>query len=49
MLVGASLVFYGWWDVRFVPLLVGLTLANWLVVRAYGRGGATGCWSPAWC
>jgi alginate O-acetyltransferase complex protein AlgI len=37
VLVGASLVFYGWWDVRFVPLLAGLTLANWLVVRAYGR------------
>ena len=37
VLVGASLAFYGWWDVRFVPLLVGLTLANWLVVRAYGR------------
>jgi alginate O-acetyltransferase complex protein AlgI len=36
VLVGASLVFYGWWDIRFVPLLVGLTLANWLVVRAYG-------------
>ena len=36
VLVTASLVFYGWWDIRFVPLLVGLTLANWLVVRAYG-------------
>ena len=37
VLVAASLAFYGGWDVRFVPLLVGLTLANWLVVRAYGR------------
>ncbi len=37
VLVAASLVFYGWWDVRFVPLLVGLTLANWLVVRGFGR------------
>ncbi len=37
VLVAASLVFYGWWDVRFVPLLIGLTLVNWLVVRAYGR------------
>ena len=35
LMVAASLVFYGWWDVRFVPLLVGLTLANWLVVRGY--------------
>ena len=40
-LVGASLVFYGWWDVRYVPLLVGLTLANWGIARAYGasQGG----------
>ncbi len=37
VLVAASLVFYGWWDLRFVPLLAGLTLANWLVVRGYGR------------
>ncbi len=37
----ASLVFYGWWDFRFVPLLVGLTLANWLVVQwfAHYRAG----------
>jgi alginate O-acetyltransferase complex protein AlgI len=33
VLVGASLAFYGCWDVRFVPALAGLTLANWLVVR----------------
>ncbi len=33
----ASLVFYGWWDVRYVPLLAGLTLANWLVAQAFGR------------
>ncbi|MBB5687975.1 MBOAT family protein [Roseomonas alkaliterrae] len=31
--VAASLVFYGFWDVRFVPLLAGLTLANWLFGR----------------
>ena len=37
VLVGASLVFYGYWDIRFVPFLAGLTLANWLVVRAFGR------------
>ncbi|HEY6434707.1 MAG TPA: MBOAT family protein [Acetobacteraceae bacterium] len=36
LIVVASLVFYGWWDVRFVPLLVGLTLANWLIARWYG-------------
>jgi D-alanyl-lipoteichoic acid acyltransferase DltB (MBOAT superfamily) len=33
----ASLAFYGWWDIRFVPLLVGLTLANWLIARWFGR------------
>lgn len=45
VLVGASLAFYGFWDVRFVPALVGLTLANWLVVRwwaAYRRRGILG-------
>ncbi len=34
-LVLASLVFYGWWDWRFVPLLVGLTLANWGIAKAF--------------
>jgi alginate O-acetyltransferase complex protein AlgI len=29
LLVAASLVYYGYWDVRFVPLLVGLALVNW--------------------
>ncbi len=42
VLVAASLAFYGWWDLRFVPLLVGLTLANWLLVRAYAR------WRQGW-
>ncbi|MBV9357424.1 MAG: MBOAT family protein [Chloroflexi bacterium] len=32
----ASIAFYGYWDVRFVPLLVGLTLANWLVAQWFG-------------
>jgi alginate O-acetyltransferase complex protein AlgI len=36
LVVLASLFFYGWWDVRFVPLLVGLTLANWLIARWFG-------------
>ena len=31
----ASLVFYAGWDVRFVPALAGLTLANWLIARWY--------------
>jgi alginate O-acetyltransferase complex protein AlgI len=32
-LIAASLVFYGWWDVRFVPLLIGQTLMTWLIVE----------------
>ena len=43
-LVAASLVFYGWWDVRFVPLLVGLTLANWAIVRWFAASRAR--WIP---
>src|SRR3954471_20523751 len=37
VLVLASLGFYGWWDVRFVPLLVALTVANWSVALWFGR------------
>jgi D-alanyl-lipoteichoic acid acyltransferase DltB (MBOAT superfamily) len=33
----ASLAFYGWWDVRFVPLLAGLTVANWLIARWFAK------------
>ncbi len=32
-LIAASLVFYGWWDVRFVPLLVSQILVTWLLVE----------------
>lgn len=37
LLVVLSFVFYGWWDIRFVPLLAGSILANWLIARAFGR------------
>jgi alginate O-acetyltransferase complex protein AlgI len=36
-LIGASLVFYGWWDVRFVPLLVGQIGATWLLALLGAR------------
>ncbi|MBC7799391.1 MAG: MBOAT family protein [Gemmatimonadaceae bacterium] len=39
VLVVASLAFYGYWDVRFVPALVALTLANWAVVRWFAWAG----------
>ena len=32
-LIAASLVFYGWWDVRFLPLLIGQTVVTWLLVE----------------
>ena len=44
LLVLASLGFYGWWDMRFVPLLTGLTLANWLIAAWFGRTEAR--WIP---
>lgn len=44
VVVLASLGFYGWWDVRFVPLLMGLTLANWMFVRWFARHPAS--WIP---
>ena len=33
VLIAASLVFYGWWDARFIPLLVGQIVASWLLAR----------------
>ena len=44
VIVVASLAFYGWWDIRFVPLLAGLTVANWLIVRWFGVARAS--WIP---
>ena len=35
LLLISSLVFYGWWDIRFVPLLPATILVNWLAARAY--------------
>lgn len=35
----ASLLFYAWWDPRFVPLLVGLIGLNWLIVRIHAARG----------
>ncbi len=44
IVVVASLGFYGWWDIRFVPLLMSLTLANWLFAQWFGRTRAQ--WVP---
>jgi len=42
VLIVASLIFYGGWDWRFVPALVALTLANWLLVRQWSFTGWRG-------
>jgi alginate O-acetyltransferase complex protein AlgI len=31
VLIGISLIFYGWWDARFIPLLIGQTAMTWLL------------------
>jgi alginate O-acetyltransferase complex protein AlgI len=31
VLIGASLIFYGWWDARFIALLVGQISVSWLL------------------
>src|SRR6185369_15780615 len=40
VLIAASLFFYGWWDPRFVILVVSQVTATWLLARAYERTGA---------
>jgi len=37
ILILASLLFYAWWDPRFVPLLIGQTVVTWLIAEAYRR------------
>ena len=32
-LISASFLFFGWWDWRFVPLLAGSILVNWVLAR----------------
>lgn len=41
-IVAASLVFYGWWDARFVALLAGSIVANYMIgqrILAFTRAG----------
>ncbi len=37
LIIAASAVFYAWWDVRFVPLLIGEVVIAWLIAEAYFR------------
>jgi len=39
VLIAASLFFYGWWDWRFIPLLVGQIAGTWLLAYAHERSG----------
>ena len=39
ILVAASLVFYAYGDLRFLPVLVGSIIVNWLLVRMWRRSG----------
>lgn len=43
-LIAAGLVFYGWWDVRFLPLLVIQSLVSWGAVQAYFTTERTSNW-----
>src|SRR3954470_3160776 len=40
VLIAASLFFYGWWDPRFIILVVSQITITWLLARAYERTGA---------
>jgi len=43
-LIALSMVFYGWWDVRFVPLLLGQTIVSWIIAEIYLRTGRKAKW-----
>src|ERR1700730_12984151 len=40
VLIAASLVFYGWWDARFIILLVGQITPSWLLALLGQRAGS---------
>src|SRR5437868_4804747 len=46
VLIAASLFFYGWWEPRFIILVVSQISATWLLARAYERTG-TRAWLVA--
>ena len=39
VLIAASLIFYGWWDIRFLPLIVSQTVLSWALAVAYRKAG----------
>jgi alginate O-acetyltransferase complex protein AlgI len=38
-LIGLSLVFYSYWDIRFLPLMVVSILANWWIAGLFAKSG----------
>lgn len=42
LIIIASAIFYAWWDVRFLPLLVGEVAIGWAIAEAYFRTGRRG-------
>lgn len=38
VLLAGSLTFYGWWDARFIPLLVAQVTLTWLVSKSSNEG-----------
>jgi D-alanyl-lipoteichoic acid acyltransferase DltB (MBOAT superfamily) len=48
VLLAASLAFYSWWDVRFLPLLLAQTTATWAAVELHHRTRVAGwLWAGA--
>jgi len=35
VLILLSLIFYGYWDVRFIPVMIGSILINWFAVKLF--------------
>lgn len=44
VLIVASLVFYGWWDVRFLPLFVAHCAVAWAGAKLFDRSGGRRLW-----
>jgi alginate O-acetyltransferase complex protein AlgI len=42
VLIALSLAFYSYWDVRFLPLMVGSILVNWWAARLFDASGRHG-------
>src|SRR5262245_6350336 len=42
VLLAVSLVFYAWWDFRFLPVLLGHATVTWGAVVLYHRSGRAG-------